>query len=126
MKSKIGFKVTIILTALLFLLIGCKPSTQQQGRVENRPGEEQRSAPGTAPGTPGLAANVDDAQITSQVQARLSSDDTLKASQINVETNNGVVRLTGNVPSTDAVDKAAQMAQSVNGVSSVQNDLTVG
>jgi osmotically-inducible protein OsmY len=128
MKSGVGFKVFIVSLALLFLLIGCKQGAQQQGRTEG--GNQQNAGPGAGPGAPaaapGQAASADDAQITSQVQARISSDDTLKTSKINVETNNGVVRLSGSVPSTEAVDKASQVAQGVTGVTSVQNDLTVG
>ena len=126
MKSGIAFKICIISFVLLTLLIGCKPSSeQQQGRAENGT-SSPLGVPGTSPGAPQAAANADDMQITSQVQARLAGDDLLRQSQIDVETNNGVVRLSGSVSSTEAMDKAAQVAQSVNGVTSVQNDLSVG
>lgn len=68
---------------------------------------------------------VDDSVITTKVKALLASDDFLKSFQISVETYKGVVQLSGFVNSQKAVDKAAQIAGSVKGVSSVKNDLIV-
>ncbi len=68
---------------------------------------------------------VDDSVITTKVKALLASDDFLKSFQISVETQKGVVQLSGFVDSKSTVDKAGQIAGSVKGVSSVKNDLIV-
>ena len=68
---------------------------------------------------------VDDSVITTKVKALLAQDDFLKSFQISVETYKGTVQLSGFVDSRQAVDKAGQIAQSVNGVQSIKNDLIV-
>ena len=68
---------------------------------------------------------VDDSVITTKVKALLAKDDFLKSFQISVETYRGVVQLSGFVNSQQTVDKAAQIARSVQGVKSVKNDLIV-
>ena len=68
---------------------------------------------------------VDDSVITTKVKSLLAADDFLKSFQISVETYKGVVQLSGFVNSQQAVDKAGQIARSVNGVTSVKNNLIV-
>ena len=68
---------------------------------------------------------VDDSVITTKVKALLADDDFLKSFQISVETYKGIVQLSGFVNSQQAVDKAGQIARSVQGVKSVKNDLNV-
>lgn len=76
----------------------------------------------TAPGR-GVAEIVDDATITAGVKAALVGDPELKASDINVETYQGVVQLSGFVSSAESVATAATVARTVKGVKSVRNDL---
>ncbi len=68
---------------------------------------------------------VDDSVITTKVKALLAGDDFFKSFEISVETFKGVVQLSGFVNSQQAVDKAGQIARSVNGVKSVKNNLIV-
>ena len=68
---------------------------------------------------------VDDSVITTKVKSLLAEDDFFKSFQISVETYKGTVQLSGFVNSRQAVDKAGQIAQSVNGVQSIKNDLIV-
>jgi osmotically-inducible protein OsmY len=68
---------------------------------------------------------VDDSVITTQVKTLLANYDFLKSFQIGVETYKGVVQLSGFVNSEQASDKAGQIARSVNGVTSVKNNLIV-
>ena len=75
------------------------------------------------PTTPG--EYVDDSVITTKVKSLLAGDDFLKSFQIGVETRKGIVQLSGFVNSQQAVDKACQIANSVSGVKTVQNDLMV-
>ena len=70
-------------------------------------------------------AYVDDAVITAKVKAAVLEESSLKSAEINVETNKGIVQLTGFVSSRAAIDKAVAVARSVKGVTSVKNDMTV-
>jgi osmotically-inducible protein OsmY len=66
---------------------------------------------------------VDDSVITGKVKAALVADPTTKAHQISVETFKGVVQLSGFVDSNEARSRAKQVAQGVEGVKDVKNDL---
>jgi hyperosmotically inducible protein len=68
---------------------------------------------------------VDDMTLTASVKARLVDDSAENATKINVETQNGVVQLTGFVDSTDAKARAGQLARNVDGVRDVRNDLEI-
>lgn len=68
---------------------------------------------------------VDDAVITSKVKTKLIEDQALKAFQIDVETFRGDVLLSGFVDSQDQINKAVEVAKSVDGVKAVKNSLIV-
>ncbi|HEX5125406.1 MAG TPA: BON domain-containing protein [Rhodocyclaceae bacterium] len=68
---------------------------------------------------------VDDSAITTTVKAKLIADKTTKARDIKVETRNGVVQLSGAVDSSAESQRAQSIAQSVKGVQSVDNQLTM-
>lgn len=70
-------------------------------------------------------SRVDDATITAKVKTALVAEPGLKSLQIDVDTANGVVTLSGTVDSPAVVDRATQIAQAVEGVKSVDNRLTV-
>jgi hyperosmotically inducible protein len=67
---------------------------------------------------------VGDAAITAKVKSALMADPDVKALQIDVDTQGGVVTLNGKVDRRTNVDKAMQIAQGVDGVRSVENHLT--
>jgi osmotically-inducible protein OsmY len=66
---------------------------------------------------------IDDSWITTKVKAEIFKEPSLKVTQINVETNKNVVQLSGFVDSTASMTKAVAIARSVEGVSSVKNDM---
>jgi hyperosmotically inducible periplasmic protein len=66
-----------------------------------------------------------DAGITTSVKSKLAADDTVKAYQIDVDTKEGVVSLSGTVPTAAAKEQAVQLARSTDGVTSVVDNLTV-
>ena len=68
---------------------------------------------------------VDDATITTKVNAALAKDKDLSAIKIDVDTQNGVVTLSGPAPTATAKQRASEIARTVKGVSSVNNQLTV-
>jgi hyperosmotically inducible periplasmic protein len=68
---------------------------------------------------------VDDAAITAKVKTALVKDQSLKGFQIGVETYKNEVQLSGFVDSPQLVERAQQVASSVEGVKSVRNNLLV-
>jgi hyperosmotically inducible protein len=68
---------------------------------------------------------VDDAVITTKVKAVIFEDDNLSSMDINVETNNGIVQLSGFVESDADIDTAENLAATVKGVKDIENDIQV-
>lgn len=98
----------------LVVALGCSPE---------RRGEAERTGEGAA-GQTGQA--LDDMTITGRVNAQLAADEGLRAmTGINVDTENGVVRLSGTVPNQEAKQRAERAALQVDGVRSVENNLRV-
>jgi hyperosmotically inducible periplasmic protein len=63
--------------------------------------------------------------ITMNVKAAILNDPLLKASQIEVTTVNGVVKLSGTVDSEQSIGRAMEVANSQKNVKSVETDLIV-
>ena len=72
------------------------------------------------------ACSQSDTGITTAVKAKMAADDTVKASEINVDTHNHVVTLNGTVGSQAEKERAALIARDTNGVTSVVDDIIVG
>ncbi|HSW14174.1 MAG TPA: BON domain-containing protein [Solimonas sp.] len=66
---------------------------------------------------------IADSTITSKVKAALVREKDLSAMDVNVETKAGVVQLSGFVDGKDQQDRAGRIAQSIEGVKEVKNDL---
>jgi len=66
-----------------------------------------------------------DAQVTTEIQAKLYSDSSIQSRQIDVRAANGVVTLTGDVASETERAAAASDAAAVEGVRTVVNNLEV-
>lgn len=64
-----------------------------------------------------------DTATTSEVKAKLLADDLVPSRKVKVETNNGVVQLSGTVDSQVQIERAESIAKAVDGVKSVKNDL---
>lgn len=71
------------------------------------------------------AAATADASVTAKVQAALAADPDTSALKVSVDTNQGRVRLKGEVNSVAAFQKAGAVARGVPGVTSVDNQLIV-
>ena len=72
-----------------------------------------------------LACSQSDAGITTAVKSRFASDDVVKAYQIDVDTDEGVVTLTGAVETPDVKTQAISLAHDTEGVVDVVDRLTV-
>jgi osmotically-inducible protein OsmY len=68
---------------------------------------------------------ITDSWLTAKTKIALYGDDRIKGGQVSVETVQGVVSLRGKVDSADAKTAAAAVAQAVEGVKRVRNDLQV-
>ena len=69
---------------------------------------------------------ADDSTITSRIKAEFAKEKAESALGISVDTNRGVVTLSGNAKSREEADKAVSIAKSTSGVSSVKNEIKVG
>jgi len=103
MKKRNIFIGCFTILMLIATLVACASTSQQSGTGEY----------------------VDDSVITTKVKTELAADDFLKSFEISVETYKGIVQLSGFVDSQKAVDKAGEIARSVQGVKSVKNNLNV-
>ena len=70
-------------------------------------------------------AAIDDAEITTKVKSAIFSEPGLKTLQISVDTEKGVVTLSGTVDSQPGSDKAKSLAAGVSGVKEVINRLVI-
>ncbi len=71
------------------------------------------------------AQQVSDDRIHDQVRIRLAKDRDVKGGALEVEVENGVVTLRGQVDSDKRRRKAGSLAKGVKGVTGVNNELTV-
>lgn len=103
MKSIRYYVSALFIAATLVTVVGCASTSRQEGTGEY----------------------VDDSVITGKVKAAVFNEPSLKSAEINVETFKGTVQLSGFVSSQAAINKAAELARSVNGVKAVKNDMRI-
>jgi hyperosmotically inducible periplasmic protein len=72
-----------------------------------------------------MSDKIDDASVTAQVKMALLSHHSTSAFKTGVETNDGIVTLTGKATSNAAKDMATQVANDVNGGTKVINNMIV-
>lgn len=102
----------VIVTAMAAVVLGaCTRSEREEVRTE------------TKQVTNVAAGAIDNAALTTKVKAALLADEMVKGTQINVDSNAGVVTLNGAVDSAAHMQRAEQIARGVSGVTRVQNNL---
>lgn len=69
---------------------------------------------------------VDDAAITAKIKTKLTADPEINPFNIDVDTEAGVVRLSGTVDDRTTRREAVELAQRTDGVVRVVNEITVG
>lgn len=72
-----------------------------------------------------VACAQTDAGVTTNIKSKMAADDAVKAYQIDVDTSNGVVTLSGDVDSSLAKERAVQIARATDGVRDVVDNITV-
>lgn len=117
-----------IITALassLLLVGGCG----QQGTNSTVGQKMDRAADKVADTTSNASSKVamaaDDTAITAKVKAALIAEPGLKSTDINVDTKEATVTLSGTVASNEMRDRAKQIASSTSGVKNVVDNLVV-
>ena len=90
--------------------------------AESMTGKVEQKAKGMARDA---KTGMSDSWLTAKTKIALYGDDRVKGGQVSVETVGGAVSLRGKVDSEDAKAAAASVAQAVEGVKSVRNDLQV-
>lgn len=133
------FKTLLFVFALGAVITGCdrrdadQSGTQSSGATST-PGSDSMSSGERSSGATGSAgANasgsaeraIDDSVITTKAKSALLADTTVKGTDINVETNRGVVSLSGMVDNDRQRDRAASIVRGIDGVKSVENKMTV-
>ena len=73
--------------------------------------------------SPGCKSKVNDADVENAAEAALASNDNLKGLSVNVK--DGIATITGEVKNESEKTAAETAVKSVNGVKSVQNNVTV-
>jgi hyperosmotically inducible protein len=97
-----AFKRLTATVAFLLLITGCQAMTGET-----------------------MGQNIDDGTLTSSVKTQLASDKLVTLSRVGVETNNGVVYLTGEVETAEQKSHIGSVASQVKGVKQVVNNLQV-
>lgn len=72
-----------------------------------------------------VGEKIDDAVITTKIKTEMAKDKAVSATSIKVDTDKGVVQLSGTAKSKAEVDKAVVIATAVKGVTSVKNNIVV-
>jgi osmotically-inducible protein OsmY len=98
-----AFNIVAMMLAGLLLVAGCQALTGQT-----------------------VGENIDDSYITGSVKTKLASDKLVSLTRVEVETNNGIVYLTGEVETAEQRSHIGSLASQVGGVKRVVNNLQVG
>ena len=72
-----------------------------------------------------MGETIDDSYITGAVKTQLAADKMVRLTRVEVETNNGVVYLTGQVQTAEQKSRIGSLASQVKGVKKVVNNLQV-
>jgi osmotically-inducible protein OsmY len=88
--------------------------------------KEDVQGPGLPESDTDFLQKVKDATTTAQVKTRLIGNENISAGDIDVDTRNDVVRLSGKVRSDTEKQLAEFIARNTSGVRSVANELEIG
>jgi hyperosmotically inducible protein len=121
-------KTIAALISIILLVAGCNPSP--------KPKTQSGSSTGSSSDSPTAGQRLDaataeakraggDGAMTAKVKAALANDVGLKTLNIDVDSNAGVVTLKGQVDSLDTKKRVQEAAQNVQGVTWVQNQLSI-
>jgi hyperosmotically inducible periplasmic protein len=112
------------LAAAAVVTVGCEQrSADSVGRSVGQSAENMQAKTDQVMNKAGVVA--DDSAITAKVKAAILAEPGLKSLQINVDTKDATVTLSGNVDSDMLRDRAKQIAMSTEGVRDVVDNLSI-
>lgn len=118
-----------LLAALLIgaaaLSAGCDQPSKPGSLTQKMDTGADKIASATDRATAKAGVVIDDAAITAKVKSAVLAEPGLKTLQIDVDTKDAVVTLRGTVDNDALKSRATQIAQNVNGVRSVVDNLDV-
>ena len=125
MNARTRMQMLALVAGAALMAAGCgeRSSTETVGQKVDRAADKVATTTDQAAAKAGAA--IDDAAITTKVKAAVLAEPGLKSLEINVETREGVVTLAGTVGSPELKRRATQIAQNVEGVRSVSDQLVV-
>jgi hyperosmotically inducible protein len=115
--------------AMSIMLVACDRTLDQAQAADSRASQRAPDNAPTEAATPSAApmprAMLADTVITSQVKSSILNDPNLNGADISVNTDRGVVMLTGRVRTPEQIAIASAYAQRQDGVMRVDNHLAV-
>lgn len=131
-----AYMTMLVAIAASATLVACDQGASEQTageRVDATVAQVEQSAANAGAKTEQMATDATnavvqtsrDAKITAAVNAELARDPALSSLNVDVDTSDGRVELSGEAPDASARERATQLAQSVEGVKSVDNQLVV-
>lgn len=111
--------ITTAIVASITALYGCDQQKSYTSSTDKTVGQKLDKA------IEKTSNYVDDATITAAVKTELAKAQEISSMQINVETKDGHVNLSGNLPSKALVDKARSIASSVKDVKDVSSTIVI-
>jgi len=121
MNKNMFFRFILILGLTVVAFAGCATSKNTGAALKE--GDQQMSHQAYKAESVGQSA--EDASITSAIKVKYSDDKLVTASNISVDTANGVVTLKGTVANKAELDRAIKLGRSVKGVKSIHSFLTM-
>ena len=109
-----NFRVITVILALILALPGCVATAVVGGSTVAV--HDERS----------LGNQFDDATIAAKVDSRLIAEKDMPSRWVSVQSINGVVTLTGYLPSRSHIDRAVYIIKKIEGVRSVSSELKIG
>jgi hyperosmotically inducible protein len=109
--------MTLVLVSVAVLgPVGCMNDQNARANSAN----EQPSGYGAKTGQ-----YIDDSVLTTKVKTALAAHDSLKTLVLHVDSDKGVITISGTVHSQDQSDQVIQIARGVEGVRAVNNQLNI-
>ncbi|HVE49638.1 MAG TPA: BON domain-containing protein [Casimicrobiaceae bacterium] len=127
MKAAIASRTTIVcaIATAAVLFAGCeKQTTTTTTGNSTTTTTTYKPAPAVGQAVDKATAITADAAITAKVKTALLADPEVKGMQINVDTRDGIVMLSGALDKAGNIERAVTLARGVEGVKSVDNKLT--
>lgn len=127
MSLKPSFRSCLAIAAITAITVtGCGESTKSGDAAQSGDQTAMQQAVSQANNVGKTASSaIDDVTITTKVKAAIIAEPALSTLDIKVHTIDGVVTLEGTIDSAQKLMRAEQLAQTVDGVKTVHNDLVV-